>query len=427
MDYNHIVIIALSLIFSAIFSGLEVAFVSADKLQIELEGKRGKFGGRIVSRFLKKPSTFISATLLGHIIALVVYGIYMAIALQPVIASSLPDYLHTDAMIVTIQTFLAALIILVTAEFIPRSLFLGNPNRLLTFFAPVVIVFYYLMYPVIFVVVGLSRFILTKIMRLKNFEDHPLFGLTDLNNQLRNNLLDTPKNQTSDVNARIFTNALEFKTVKVRECMIPRTELEAVDIEDGIDELKEAFIRSGHSKILVYKDSIDDIIGYCHSLEIFKKPKEINSILNPIIIVPETMLANELMIQFITERKSIALVVDEFGGTSGVITMEDIIEEIFGDIQDEHDVEEWVEQKIGDKTFMLSARHEIDYLNERYGWELPLGDYDTLGGFILSITEDIPEINDVVEYGRFTFTIVSMQDARIDIVKLSIGDTNENN
>lgn len=264
-------------------------------------------------------------------------------------------------------------------------------------------------------------------MRLKNFEDHPLFGLTDLNNQLRNNLLDTPKNQTSDVNARIFTNALEFKTVKVRECMIPRTELEAVDIEDGIDELKEAFIRSGHSKILVYKDSIDDIIGYCHSLEIFKKPKEINSILNPIIIVPETMLANELMIQFITERKSIALVVDEFGGTSGVITMEDIIEEIFGDIQDEHDVEEWVEQKIGDKTFMLSARHEIDYLNERYGWELPLGDYDTLGGFILSITEDIPEINDVVEYGRFTFTIVSMQDARIDIVKLSIGDTNENN
>ena len=248
MDYNHIVIIALSLIFSAIFSGLEVAFVSADKLQIELEGKRGKFGGRILSRFLKKPSTFISATLLGHIIALVVYGIYMAIALQPVIASSLPDYLHTDAMIVTIQTFLAALIILVTAELIPRSLFMGNPNRLLTFFAPVIIIFYYLMYPVIFVVVGLSRFILTKIMRLKNFEDHPVFSLTDLNNHLRNNLLDTPKNQSSDVDARIFTNALEFKTVKVRECMIPRTELEAVDIEDGIDELGLAARELAHAR-----------------------------------------------------------------------------------------------------------------------------------------------------------------------------------
>ena len=427
MDYNQIIIIIICLIFSALFSGLEIAFVSADKLQIELQGKKGSIPGQILSRFLKKPATFISTTLVGNNIALVLYGIFMASLLEPVIASSLPVAINNDFSILLIQTILATILVLVTAEFTPKSIFLLNPNRLLNIFAPIIQLIYYILFPIVFLVMILSKFIIINVFNLEYSEERPVFGLTDLNNYIKNNLQARREEQNPEVNTKIFTNALEFKTVKVRECMIPRTELEAVDIEDGIDEVRESFIRSGHSKILIYKESIDDIVGYCHSLELFKKPKDINSILNPIIIVPETMLANELMIQFITEHKSIALVVDEFGGTSGIVTMEDIIEEIFGEIQDEHDVDEWVEQKLDNRNYLLSARHEIDYLNEKYYWNIPPGDYDTLGGFILSVTEDIPEINEVIDFAPFTFTIISMEDNRIDMVKLSLNEIKENN
>jgi putative hemolysin len=424
MEYQ-ITIIVICLIFSALFSGLEIAFMTANKLQIELQGKRGQISGIILSRFINKPSSFISTTLVGNNIALVVYGIFMANLMEPLISDMLPAFLHSDATVLTIQTILATILVLFTAEFTPKSIFLLNPNWLLTIFAPFIWLIYYLMWPIIFLVLGLSKFMITKVLKLEYSEDKPVFGLPDLTNYIKNILMQVAHSSDMDVDPRIFSNALEFKTVKVRECMVPRTDLEAVDIEDGIEELKEAFIRSGHSKILVYKDSIDDIIGYCHSLEIFKKPKDINSILSPIIIVPETMLANELLIQFITERKSIALVVDEFGGTSGVVTIEDIIEEIFGDIQDEHDSEEWVEQKIDHNTYLLSARQEIDYLNEKYHWEIPTGDYDTLGGFILSITENIPMTHEVVEYYPYKFTIVSMQDNRIDTVKLTLDKIKE--
>ncbi|MGK7397013.1 MAG: hemolysin family protein [Candidatus Cyclobacteriaceae bacterium M3_2C_046] len=427
MEYNYLIGIIICLIFSALFSGLEIAFVSADKLQIELQGKRGQISGKILSGFLKRPSTFISTMLVGNNIALVVYGIYMANILTPVIDGLLPEYLDSDATVLILQTIVATLVVLITAEFTPKSIFLLNPNWLLNLFAPIIWGIYIMMYPIVQSVLILSKFVITRILRFEYSEDKPVFGLIDLNNYIKNNLLHDEEEENQEINTRIFNNALEFKTVKVRECMIPRTELEAVDVEDGIEELKEAFISSGHSKILVYRNSIDDIIGFCHSLELFRKPRDINAILNPIIIVPETMLANELMIQFITEHKSIALVVDEFGGTSGLVTMEDIIEEIFGDIQDEHDLEEWVDQKLDEKNYLLSARHEIDYLNEKYRWDIPTGDYDTLGGFILSITENIPEINEVIEFSSFTFTIVSMQDTRIDTVKITLNRIKENN
>lgn len=430
MDHNYqISMIIISLIFSALFSGIEIAFVSANKLHIELQRKKGTLSGRILANFIKKPSRFIGTTLIGNTIALVVYGIFMASALEPSITALLPQSVDNDASVLIIQTAISTLFVLATAEFTPKSFFLLNPDWLLSIFAVPMWIIYWIMSPLVFVIIGLSRFFIKYILRLNYSEDKPVFGLTDLNNYIKNTISKTSEDLSNagkgskvEINTKIFNNALEFKTVRVRECMIPRTEISAVDVEENIEVLKKAFVESGHSKIVIYRDSIDDIIGYCHSLQLFKKPKEISAILTPIIIVPETLLANELMIQFITERKSIALVVDEFGGTSGIVTIEDIIEEIFGEIQDEHDDEDWVEQKIDKNTYLVSARHEIDYLNEKYDWNIPEGDYDTLGGFILSITEDLPELHDVIDIPPFTFTVVAMQDARIDIVKINIRD-----
>ena len=419
MDYNNIPIVLVSLLFSAMFSGVEIAFVSSDKLYIELLGQQGTLAGKILSRFSKKPAHFIATTLVGNTVALVIYGIFMAAILEPILHNALPEAFNSSGFILLAQTLGATLVVLITAEFTPKSLFLLNPHRMLKIFALPMQLIYWLMQPVVFVVVTLSKIMIVKVLRLEYSEDEPVFGLTDLNNYLHR-LQENPAEDQVEVDTKIFNNALEFKTVKVRECMIPRTEIVAVDFEDGLEELKKAFIDSGHSKILIYKETIDDIIGYCSSQELFKKPKSIADILTPIIIVPETLLANELMIQFINERKSLALVMDEFGGTSGIVSIEDIIEEIFGEIQDEHDDEDLVEQKLSDNTYLLSARHEVDYLNDKYLWNIPEGDYDTLGGYILSVHEDIPNLNQIIEIPPFTFTITSIQETRIDVVRMSI-------
>jgi CBS domain containing-hemolysin-like protein len=251
-------------------------------------------------------------------------------------------------------------------------------------------------------------------------DDEPVFSLTDLGEFIKSKIVEDKADGKYDIDTKIFNNALEFKTVKIRECMIPRTEIVAIDLQSDIEVLKNEFVESGLSKILVYKESIDDIIGYCHSSALFRKPGNIESILSPVIIVPETLLANELLVQFITERKSLALVVDEFGGTSGIVTIEDIIEEIFGEIEDEHDEQDLVDHQLDDKSYLLSARHEIDYLNEKYNWNLPPGEYDTLGGLILSVTEDIPSLNQDIVIEPFKFHIVSIEENRINLVKLSL-------
>ncbi|MEL7001368.1 MAG: hemolysin family protein [Bacteroidota bacterium] len=419
-----LLLIGITLIFSAFFSGIEIAFVSSDKLHIELQRQKGAATGWILSRFVANQSQFIGTTLVGNTAALVIYGILMANFLDPLLRQILPDIFNNEVGLLIIQTLVSTVIVLLTAEFLPKSIFMINPNWMLTIFAIPMGVIYFFMYPVVFLVVVVSRLINKHVFRLKQEEDEPAFGLTDLNNYIVNTAM-ADETSNIELDTKIFNNALEFKKIRVRECYVPRTELVAVDIEEDISELKKAFIESGHSKIVIYKEDIDHVIGYCHSLELFKKPKTIEDILSPIVIAPETMLANELMIQFISERKSLALVVDEFGGTSGIVSIEDIIEEIFGEIQDEHDTEDLVEQKLGKYNYLLSARHEIDYLNEKYGWELPTGDYETLGGLILSLTEDLPEKNDTVRAEPYTFTIQDMHDIRIDTVKLSIDKINK--
>ncbi|MEM9337561.1 MAG: hemolysin family protein [Bacteroidota bacterium] len=412
-------IILICLLFSAFFSGMEIAFVSSDKLQIEVSRKKGLRAGIILSIFSSNPSQFLATMLVGNNIALVLYGIFMAGILEPLIASLLPEVINTEVIVLIVQSLLSTAIVLLTAEFLPKSLFLINPNTSLRLFTIPMLLIYVAMYPIVFLVVKLSALFIL-LFGYKISDEKPVFGLTDLNNYIRNNILNTENQEEAEVDAKILNNAIEFKKVRVRECMIPRTEIVAIEVNDSIEELKDALIESGHSKIIIYKDSIDDVIGYCHSLALFKKPDNIKSILTPILIVPETVLANELLIQFITERRSIALVVDEYGGTSGIASIEDVMEEIFGEIRDEHDDEYLIEQKLDENNYILSARHEIDYLNDKYELNLPEGEYDTLGGLIFEFNEDIPDVNDVIQIRPFTFTIFTMEENRIDKVKLTL-------
>jgi len=420
MEIHYLIYVIITLIFSAFFSGMEIAFISANKLQIELQNKQGDLTGKILSVFVQRPGQFIGTTLMGNTISMVLFGIFMAFLINDPLKDLLPPVLSNEGVILVIQTLASTIIVLVTAEFLPKSLFMLNPNSMLNFFALPFWIIYVLIYPVVWAVVGLSRFFITYVLRLEYSEDKPVFTVTDLNSFIQNHIHKGREEGHVDIDTKIFDNAVEFKTVRVRECMIPRTDIVSVEVDDTIEDLKKVFEESGHSKVIVYRDSIDDVIGYCHQLELFKKPKSIEEILTPIIIAPESALANELLIQFIQERKSLSLVVDEFGGTSGIVSMEDIIEEIFGEIEDEYDSDDLIEQKISDNEYLLSARHEIDYLNDKYGWELPIGDFETISGLILSLTENLPKKGESVTFEAYTFTVMTKQDHRIETVRLKI-------
>ena len=423
MDSSYLIYVGITLVFSAFFSGIEIAYISANKLQIELQKKQGLWTGKIVSKFINKPGQFICTTLIGNTIMLVLYGIFMAFLLDAPLRRLLPEPLVNEAVILFAQTILSTLLVLITGEFLPKSIFLLDPNRMLNFFALPFLIIYSVMYPIVWLIVGLSKGFITQVLRLDYNEEKPVFTITYLNSFIKDQMRQNRNPGDVEVDSKIFDNAIEFKTVRVRECMIPRTDIVAVEVSDSIDELRKIFEESGHSKVVIYRESIDEVIGYCHQLELFKKPKSIEDILTPILIAPESALANELLIQFIQERKSLALVVDEFGGTSGLVSMEDLIEEIFGEIDDEYDNEALTEQVIGEQEFLLSARLEIDYVNDKYGWELPYGDFEPLSGFILSQTENLPNIGETISYGRFTFTIVSKQAHRIETVRLKINDS----
>jgi CBS domain containing-hemolysin-like protein len=421
MEYYEALAILTSLVLSAFFSGTEIAFVSANRLYFELQKKQGVLSGRIISNFFQQPSRFIATMLVGNTVTLVLYGIYMANILDPVVVAYLPAQISNELSVLVVQSIISTLIVLITAEFLPKTLFMLNPDRLLEVFSIPILIAYWLLFIFVYVVVGLSKFVITRILNLPYTEATPIYSLVDLHNYITNTQTPQDKPSTNpEIDSKIFANAILFRSVKVRDCMIPRTEIFAVEVDDDIAKLKQAFLESGHSKIIVYQESIDEVIGYCHALELFKSPKDIRSILSDIIIIPASTPAQEILARFISERKSLALVIDEFGGTEGIVSIEDVVEEIFGEIQDEYDQEDWVEQKINNHTYILSARHEIDELNEKYEWNLPEGEYDTLGGFILNNYENIPQVNEVIEIPPFTFTVLSVQYSRIDTIKMLI-------
>ena len=419
MDSWYIVI--LTIVFSAFFSGMEIAFISSNKLKIELDKNKGLFSAKILVEFAKNPSKILGALLFGNNIALVIYGIAMANILEPAIINILTPKFYSKYLILIIQTIISTFLILITAEFIPKALFRLKPNALLNFFALPVKFFYWLFYPFVHFLTIISEFLLKKLFRLKFSTEGYVFSPIDLDNYLKEF---TPGDEEeSDVQQEIqmLQNAIDFRNVKLRECMVPRTEITAYEDNETIDEIKKTFIKSGHSKILIYKETIDNIIGFIHSSDMFINPGDIKSVIRTIPIVPETMLAQNVLSMFIHEHRSVAVVVDEFGGTSGMVTMEDIIEEIFGEIEDEYDVEELVERKISRNEYIFSARIEIDYLNEKYNFNLPESDnYETLGGLIIEIHESIPQVNDEIRQGPFRFIITGAVETRIEQVKLLV-------
>jgi CBS domain containing-hemolysin-like protein len=411
------VIILITLVASAFFSGLEIAFITSNKLRIELERKQGNFSAKILSYFNKYPSRYLGTMLLGNNIALVIFGIYMDGELKPLIG----QYIPSKILILLISTFLSTMLILITAEFLPKNIFRINPNRTLRLFALPLTVVYSILYPVVMITIGFSEFILKRIFRVKIEKGNVAFTMIDLDNYVREGTSVVEKKAEMDHEVQIFQNALDFSSVKARECMVPRTEIVALDTNDGIEELKQKFIQTRLSKILIFSGSIDNIIGYVYSKELFKNPESIRSILLPVSIVPESMAASEVLTIFIQQHKSIAVVVDEFGGTSGMLTMEDVMEEIFGEIEDEHDKEDMIEKQISETEFIFSARLETDYLNHKYHLKLPILDnFETLGGLIMHYHENIPRINEEIRIDNFLFTIVAVTRTRIEQVNLKV-------
>lgn len=392
--------------------------MAASKLQLELQEKQNSLAGRIITHFSTRKARLTATLLIGNVFALVLFGIGMARILYPILTAYLPTSWQYPAVFIIIQTLVTAILALTVAEFIPRSLFMIRANTMLNLLAVPLLISYYILYPVVFLVVGAIRLVVVKLLKMEFSEEKPVFGLTDVDQFMKKSLYQHETEKVPEVDARIFRNALEFRTVKVRECMVPRTEIEAIEITEPINALRQAFVQTGHSKILVYQNTIDNAVGYCHQLAMFQKPADISSILTPIIAVPETMLASELFVKFVAEHRSIALVVDEFGGTSGLVTTEDLLEEIIGEINDEFDEESLLEQELQTGIYLFSARQEIDYLNDKYNLALPIGDYETLGGLILEMHGDIPNEGTVIQAPPFTITVLSMDENRINTVQL---------
>lgn len=428
---TEFIIILVCLAFSALFSGIEMAFISANRLHIVLQKRKNKLSGIIFAKHNERPSYFITAMLIGNTLALSVYTIYMTKVFDVPIAEFIQSHLRFEnedllnVVVVITQAVYSTLIILALAEFLPKSLAMINPNKVLDVVAVPIDYLYRFLHPVIFLTVKTARMVLRLFFGMKTEEDKAEdFGLTDLNHYL-NNI--EPNKNSFEIDTKILTKAVEFKTLRVRDCMTPRTEIVAVDKADGLVKLNEVFIESEHTKIPVFETNVDNIVGYCHALDMFRKPTQIDEIISPMILVPESTSANDLMLKFISQQKSIAIVLDEFGGTAGLITIEDIMEQIVGEIKDEYDDTNELVTEIARNVYLVNARSKIDELNETYQWNIPDGDYETLGGYIISITEDIPETDEVIQTERFEFTIVAKKDMRLDMLRVRLKNEERTN
>lgn len=413
----EIIIILISIILSAFFSGMEIAFVSANKLHIELEKKREGFIPKILNIITQKSSKFITTMLVGNNISLVIYSYYMGIFLVKL----LPLESYNNFSVLLIQTFISTIIILITAEFLPKAIFRIYANEVLKLFVVPAYVFYILFHFFSEFITIISDFFLRVFFKTDADEQQTEFSKEELGNYISEQLETGNDEDHIDSEIQIFQNALDFQNVKAREVMVPRTEIIAVELHEKVAHLKKIFIDSGLSKVLVYKSSLDDVIGYVNAFELFKKPKTIKSILLPIEIVPESMMINDVLNNLMKKRKSVAIVVDEYGGTSGMITLEDIVEELFGEIEDEHDTQEFLEKIVSDSEFTFSARLEVDYLNEEYDLNIPKSEaYETLGGFIIDHTESIPKENEIVSIEHFEIKIIKVSSAKIEEVFMKI-------
>jgi putative hemolysin len=418
----ELIIIIVSVLLSAFFSGMEIAFVSANKMHIELEKKREGFIARILSKITQKSSKFITTMLVGNNISLVIYSYYMGkFSLRMLPLNSINDF-----SVLLIQTIISTIVILVTAEFLPKAIFRIYANEALKVFAIPAYIFYYLFHFFSEFISVISDFFLRVFFKTNADEEQTEFSKEELGNYINEQLETGNLHDEMDSEIQIFQNALEFQKVKAREVMVPRTEIESVEIHETVANLKNVFIETGFSKILVYKSSLDDVVGYVNAFELFKKPKTIKSILLPLELVPESMMINDILNTLMKKRKSVAVVVDEYGGTSGMITVEDIVEELFGEIEDEHDSQEFLEEIISESEFNFSARLEVDHLNEEYNLGIDKSEaYETLGGFIIEHFENIPEEKETIEIDNFEFKILKMSGAKIDEVSLKIINTED--
>tara|TARA_B110001454_G_scaffold56457_2_gene55241 strand:- start:283 stop:1551 length:1269 start_codon:yes stop_codon:yes gene_type:complete len=418
---SQVVVIIISIFFSAFFSGMEIAFISSNKIYLEIEKKQGGFIAFLLKKTTRKPSKFIATMLLGNNVALVVYGIYSG---QLILDIFFP-YLNTSNSLgfiyILCQTIISTLVILITAEFLPKVLFQIYANSLLKFFSFPAYLFYILLSPITFVLNWISNSVLSKYFKTKEDEMRVVFSKDELGDYINQELGDESENNNIDSEIQIFQNALEFSNVRAREAMIPRAEIISVDRYVKPSELNQIFIKSGLSKILIHRENIDNVVGYVSLMDMFKDYKNFKPIIHPVEYIPESMFVNDLLNLLTKKRKRIAVVIDEYGGTSGIITIEDIIEELFGEIEDEHDSPKFLEKEIEENLFLFSARLEVDYLNDQYKLNIPESDqYETLGGFIVHNNQDIPLNGDILKIDQFEFKIKEVTNTKIETIELKI-------